>query len=174
MMDIKCTAARWTGDERGTWLCLLTPQAVKLAEAMQEGAFDVKIQRHRQKRSLSANAYFWVLLDKLAAATGGKKEDIYREAVRNIGGNAELVCVRQKAAKKLRESWSRNGLGWITETMDSKLPGCVNVLLYYGSSTYDTQQMSRLIDLLVQDCRALGIETLPEERLTAMLEAWDA
>lgn len=44
----------------------------------------------------------------------------------------------------------------------------------YGSSVYDTQQMSRLIDQLVQDAQALGIETLPPYKLEGMIQAWDA
>ena len=57
----------------------------------------------------------------------------------------------------------------------SKIPGWVpDVILYYGSSTYDTRQMSRLIDLVVEDCKDNGIETLPPEKLAAMVEKWGA
>ena len=58
--------------------------------------------------------------------------------------------------------------------MPSKLPGCVNVILYYGSSTYDTAQMSRLINLAVQDCKEQGIETMTPQELAAMMEGWNA
>ena len=47
-------------------------------------------------------------------------------------------------------------------------------MAYHGSSTYDTQQMSRLIDNLVQDCKALDIETLTPDKLALLKEAWDA
>lgn len=134
---------------------------------------DVSFKEHREKRSLSANAYAWILLDKLAAKTGYPKLDIYRDAVRNVGGNTEHVCVQDKAVEKLREGWEHNGLGWITDTMPSKIQGCTVVILYYGSSTFDTAQMSRMIDNLVQDCKALGIETMQPDRLNALLEAWD-
>lgn len=63
-------------------------------------------------------------------------------------------------------------MGWPTEIMPSKLPGCTTVIAWYGSSTYDTRQMSALIDHLVQDCRALDIETLPPDKLAALLEEW--
>ena len=43
---------------------------------------------------------------------------------------------------------------------------------YYGSSTYNSKQMSRLIDMAVQDCREQGIEVLPPERLAGMMEEW--
>lgn len=48
-----------------------------------------------------------------------------------------------KAVDTLIRGWEHNGLGWMTDTMTSKLPNCTNVVLYYGSSTYDTKQMSR-------------------------------
>lgn len=57
--------------------------------------------------------------------------------------------------------------------MPSKLQGCVNVVLYFGSSTYDTAQMSRLIDLCVQDCKQVGIETMTPAELEALVERWD-
>ena len=48
-----------------------------------------------------------------------------------------------------------------------------NVILYYGSSTYDTAQMARLIDLIVQDCKAQHIETADPEDIKSLLQMWD-
>lgn len=45
------------------------------------------------------------------------------------------------------------------------------MLLYYGSSTYDGAQMARLIDNIVQDCKAVGIETMTPDEL-ARLEGY--
>lgn len=132
------------------------------------------IDKARKKRSLDANAYFWVLADKLATAQGlpGTTE-IYHKYIKDIGGNREIVCVKEEAADKLCSGWERNGLGWLTETFPSKLDGCVNVILYYGSSTYDTAQMSRLIELIIQDCKALDIETATPAELALLLERWN-
>ena len=134
----------------------------------------VKVDQHRQKRSLNANSYFWVLADKLAVKMGIPKEKIYRDAIRNIGGNSETICVRNQAVKKLCDSWNKHGMGWQTDTLPSKLEGCTNVVLYYGSSTYDTKQMSLLIDNIVQDCKAVGIETLSEKDLALLKQNWGA
>lgn len=132
----------------------------------------VEIKAFRKRRSLDANAYFWVLCDKLAVKTGISKAEIYRESIKNIGGNSDTVCVVDEAVDKLRAAWERNGLGWQTEVLDSKIQGCTNVVLYYGSSTYDTKQMARLIDNIVQDCKAVKIETLPPYELERLKEAW--
>ena len=69
--------------------------------------------------------------------------------------------------------WSQRGLGWQVEEFDSKLPDCTNLVLYYGSSTYDTRQMSALIDSLVQDARAIGIETRPQEEIDSLIRSFN-
>ena len=131
-----------------------------------------KVGRFKKKRSLDANAYCWVLIGKLAEKLNIPKSEIYRHAIREIGGNSDTVCIQDKAVQSLCEGWERNGLGWQTETTKSKLDGCTNVVLYYGSSTYDVRQMSRLIENIVQDCRNLGIETKSNEELDSLLGAW--
>lgn len=134
--------------------------------------YDVEIKEHRERRSLDANAYFWVLCSKLAAHTGIEKDVIYRDLIRNIGGNSEIICVRNEALDKLRKGWEHNGIGWVTETMPSKIEGCTNVVLYTGSSVYDTKQMSRLIELMVCECKAFGIETATPDEIERMLSLW--
>jgi hypothetical protein len=132
----------------------------------------VDIKQWRERRSLDANAYFWVLCDRLSEVTGRGKSEIYRDEIRDIGGNSETVCVMDKAVDKLRSAWEKNGLGWQTETFDSKLDGCTNVTLYYGSSAYDKAQMARLIDNIVQDCKAVGVETMTPDQLDRLKEEW--
>ena len=141
-------------------------------DELKDQAVELTVKRFRQKRSLDANALAWVLIDKIAQRMRMTKVDVYRDHIRHIGGVSETVCVKDRAVDKLTEAWSKNGIGWQTETFPSKIPGCTNVTLYYGSSTYDTAQMSALIDALVQSCKALGIETMPEEELKSLMEAY--
>ena len=174
-MDLQADSFRWMEDSGGTWLCLRTTrrEAMQVCnELKQDTTHNVTIKQERKKRSLDSNAYAWVLMDKLAEKLRKPKTEIYREYIKDIGGNSETVCVLEKAAKKLCDGWSRNGLGWQTDQLPSKLDGCVNVVLYYGSSTYDTEQMSRLIDLIVEDCKLQGIETLPPDKLALLVEEW--
>lgn len=173
MERLKASAFRWTMDDAGDWLCIQTGKARRILDGLKSGKdYDVEIKEHREKRSLDANAYFWVLVDRLAEKTRIPKTDIYRSYIREIGGNHEMVCVIDAAVDKLRRGWEHNGLGWQTDTMPSKIPNCTNVILYYGSSTYNTRQMSHLIDMAVQDCQEQGIETLPPEKLAGMMEEW--
>ena len=141
-------------------------------DELKDHAVELTVKRFRQKRSLDANALAWVTIDKIAQRMRMAKVDVYRDHIRHIGGVSETVCVQDRAVDKLTEAWRKNGIGWQTETFPSKIPGCTNVTLYYGSSTYDTAQMSALIDSLMQTCKTLGIETMPEEELKSLMEAY--
>jgi hypothetical protein len=141
-------------------------------DTLRECDVDVTIKKLRKKRSLDANAYAWILIDKIAAVLGASRVSVYRDAIRDIGGVSETVCVVENAADKLRRGWEHGGLGWQTETMPSKLDGCVNVILYYGSSTYDSKQMSALIERLIDEAKTLGIETATPEQIARYTQEW--
>ena len=132
----------------------------------------IEIKQYRERRSLDANAYFFVLADKVAEKLHTTKVDVYRNCIKEIGGVSETVCVKNEAVERLCEAWSQNGLGYQTETSPSKIKGCTNVTLYYGSSTYDSAQMSRLIENIVQDCKDLGIETATPNEIANLLSLW--
>lgn len=131
-----------------------------------------KIGRYREKRSLDSNAYAWVLMDRLAEKLNMTKEEIYKGYIKEIGGVSEVVCVKNEAVEKLCEGWRHNGLGWQTETFPSKIFGCTNVILYYGSSTYDKAQMNRLISMVVEDCKLQGIDVRTPDEIENMLSLW--
>ena len=159
---------RLTGIQRlfgGEWS--ITPSTredfTEQYEALKNAPISFEIKKAANKRSKDANAFCWVLIDKIAEKMNLPKSEIYRQAIREIGGVSETVCIQDKAVERLRAGWEKNGIGWQSDIMPSKLPGCTNVILYYGSSTYDTAQMSRLIDLLIQEAEQLGIPTMKDE-----------
>lgn len=143
-----------------------------LWDELHEDDVNLTAKKWRRGRSLDANAYAWVLIDRLAEKLNCSKVEVYREAIRNIGGVSDTVCVVDDAVDRLVSSWRRNGLGWFCEVSPSKIPGCKNVRMYYGSSVYDTKQMSQLIDCIVQDCKTVGIETMTPQELAALNERW--
>lgn len=148
--------------------------AKTLLDELNGKKISVKISEYREKRSKDANAYCWVLIGKLAEKLNLPKDEIYINAVKQVGGNYEVVCVLDAAVDKLCRSWRRNGIGWQTDTMPSKIDGCTNVVLYYGSSTYDTASMSRLINIIVEDCKAVNIDTRTPDEIASMLSLWEA
>ena len=162
----------------GGWL-MVKPERVDIGKAMQlvrnrkQMLYDLEVKEHRRKRSLDANAYAWVLIGKIADAMRIPPTEIYRQAIQNIGGNYEVIPIKEDAADHFKQIWEAKGLGWPCMDMGkSKLDGYRNLRAYYGSSTYDTRQMSQLIDNLVQDCRALDIEVKSDEELASLMGAW--
>ena len=143
-----------------------------LADELREGEISLECKKWRNRRSLDANAYMWTLVDKIAKKTRQKPVDVYRHAIKEIPGNSTLVCVQDKAKDVLQQQWQAKGLGWQTEELPSKIEGCTNIMLYYGSSVYNTTQMSMLIDSIVEEAKALGIETLTPYELEGMKAQW--
>ena len=141
-------------------------------ELKNDGKLNIELKKYRKKRSLDSNAYAWVLLGELQNVLNIPKEEIYRDLIRNIG-SYEVIPVKNEAVERFRQAWSKNGLGWITETMKSKLEGYTNVVAYYGSSTYDTKEMTRLTELLVEECKQFGIEIKPQAEIDSLLKEWD-
>ena len=164
----------------GGWL-MVKPEREDMGKVMnlirnrKRMLYDLEVKEHRQKRSLDANAYAWVLINKLADALRMPPTEIYRQAIQNVGGNYEVIPIKEEAADHFKKIWEAKGLGWPCVDMGkSKIDGYRNLRAYYGSSTYDTRQMSQLIDNLVQDCKALDIETLTPDKIALLKEAWDA
>ena len=151
---------------------LLDTNEISIVEELKnENKLNVELKKYKKKRSLDANAYMWVLVSKIQEKLNIPKEDIYRDAIKNIGVY-EVIPVKDEAVERFIEAWKHNGLGWVCETTKSKLEGFTNVIAYYGSSTYNTKEMSRLVDLIVQECKQLNIETMTPEQLSVLKEEW--
>ena len=147
-------------------------KAISIAEKIKVGS-DImySLKRMHKKRSLDANAYFWTMCSKLAAVLGIPKEEIYRELIREIGDNFIIGYYDEDAVQPAIKFWQGQGLGWVTDVL-GKVGDKIGVFQYYGSSHYDTTQMSRLIDLLLEECKEQGIDTLSDREKSLMLEEW--
>lgn len=130
---------------------------------------EYELKHVRRKRSLDANAYFWILVDKIAQAVNSTKEEVYHHVISQVGVFETLQFTSQEAMQRFKQEWHANGLGWGTRTVDKE-----NFILhaYYGSSRYDSKEMSILIDYTVQAAKELGIETLTPDELARMKESW--
>ena len=130
------------------------------------------IEVTKPKRSLNANAYMWVLCSKIAEKLNKSKDDIYLKAIRDVG-SFEFLPIKQTAVNDFLRHWNGRGLGWFAEIVgESKLNGYINVIAYFGSSAYDTKEMSRLIDYVKADAEELGIQVMPESELKSLVDSW--
>lgn len=145
----------------------------KTIDKLKDVEIDVKLDKHREKRSLNANAYLWALCDKLAEKLKITDIEVYQKHIREVGlRRQEIMSV--KTYSTISVAWGMLGKGWISERIDfnkNKDEGLYN--FYYGSSSYNSKQMARLIDSIVEECKLQGIETMPPDNLKRMIDVWE-
>lgn len=130
---------------------------------------DICIRKHRNKRSLDANAYAWVLMSKIATLQKTSKEEVYELMLKRYGVPYEdedgyiVITVKESVDMgKIDGHWLRyKGNDNFT-----------SYLMIKGSSEYNTSEMSHFIDGIVADCKELGIETMTPDELERMKASW--
>ena len=113
------------------------------------------------------------MCDKIAQKVGSSKLDVYRGYVLEQGV-FEAMEINTAAVQLFTEVWGARGDGWLVELLDSaEREGFVLLHAYKGSSTYDKEQMARLIDSVVTDAKELEIETRTPEEIELMKQRWE-
>lgn len=173
-MKFPVLKADWGADQGGFFLKLYCDRKHgKVLDELPKNV-DCELKRHQEKRSKNANDYAWTLIGKLADKLQLPPVEIYREMVKEVGVYRDFHLPADEN-RTLCTLWRKQGLAWMTETLDYE-PDGDNVVTrcWYGSSVYNTKQMSRLIDLIVQECKQQGIETLTPAELAGLLEEWES
>lgn len=153
-------------------LMLDTDLSAEYLDEIKDKELKVQVSVWRQDRSLNANNYCWKLLDEIAQRTRSTKEEVYQEIISKVGV-FEILPIRNEAVDNFVEKWKSRGLGWVCNIMrDSKIKGYTNVIAYYGSSVYNTKEMSRLIDEVVQEAQALGVQVKTPQELAELKNLW--
>lgn len=156
-------------DQRGAVMSFLRKKKDKL--------YEMDIKEHRKKRSLDANAKAWALINEMAVLLRVPPNEIYQGYIPDVGGNFKFLPSRPEDVDAWTRDWCKGHIGRMVEDLGpcrlKDLEGYHTLKMYHGSSDYDTAQMSRLLDLIIQDCKQLGIETLSEREKSLLLEEWD-
>lgn len=171
MLSLQSDSFSWSMDGQGLSLAIRTPKAKEICEKVKQGKqYTVEIKEYRPRRSETANNYLWFILDKCAAKLGTTKEELYISYIRKVGMFKDFVLTENEA-KTFSVAWGKMGIGWPTEIVDFDGDKRI-VRAYYGSSTYNSKQMSRLIDMVVEDAKEIGIDVLSERDRSLLIEKW--
>lgn len=138
-------------------------------------AFDdlsVEMKKYRAKRSLDANAYFHVLVGKIAdtltiSKAKAKNMLICRYGQPQLLPDGSIMIYKTNAPEEFM--WEQEAVHAIPVRYEDK---ATFYKIYRGSHTYDTKEMSLLIDGTVADAKELGIETMTPAELARMKERW--
>lgn len=180
-MRIAATFEKMLYTDKGTAEITFSTAERTAAEELRKlgtgGLLDVKVEPHKEKRTYRANAYFWTLANKLAnklSVQGSKPisaEMVYLQYVRDFGKSA-IVYLRNdpQVVYTFCRSWEKQGMGWIALEQPARSGAKVReVQVFYGSSVYTRDEMARLIEAVVEDCKEQGIETKTPNEIADML-----
>ena len=127
-----------------------------------------EIEIKRKKRSKNANAYFWELLQQLCEEMNIDVIGEYKKRVKELGIFRQWE-IDTKNTPTFLKMWEGKGIAWFCEIVEEIGNKCI-INAYYGSSSFSSKQMARLIDNLVQDCRSIGIKTLEDYEIESLIE----
>lgn len=136
----------------------------------------VEIKRKVKRRSLNANAYAWVLCDKIARELSKNgyisKNDVYKRVLIECGAFT-YIPVKNAAVDRFIEIWHGHGLGWHAEDAGpAKTEGYSIIRAYHGSSVYTVDEMRRLIDALIDECNQLNIPIENNDYINSLIQDW--
>ena len=134
-----------------------------------EGDLLITVKKYRKGRSKDANAMFWACVGEIAGALREDKWKVYLRLLRRYG---QYTCIVAKAdaVEAVKRQWRE-----VEVVGESELGGqkAVQLLVYFGSHTYDTQEFSRLLDGTISEMQEMGLTPPPTEEMRRALEKWD-
>lgn len=129
--------------------------------------YDVKINKHREKRSLNANAYLWKLVTEIGNILNKSKEEVYLQMLIDYGQSEMISILSEINVKGYFKYYKLAG----TSLLNGKEFN--HYKIYKGSSEYDTKEMSILLNGVVQEAKNLGIKTKDDIELERLVEEWE-
>ena len=175
--EIRFTEAKLEGG----WLMLKPMRedvgiAMSFVRGIKKKLYNAVLKEYHKKRSLDANAKLWALINEMSVILHLPPEEIYQGYIPDVGGNFWIAPVLKEEIEERASDWCRGHIGRMVDDMGpcrlSQLRGYHNLKMYRGSSEYDVPTFNRLLDLVIQDCRQLGIETMSERERSLLMEEW--
>lgn len=128
----------------------------------------VEIRQYRAKRSLDANGMMWAILAQMAAVLGTTKDELYLEMLDRYGVFTHIV-VKPSVVERIKQEWRTvRALGEVT--INGKTG--IQLQCYFGSSTYDTKEFSDLLNGVIEEAKAIGIDVIAEAEKELLLSEW--
>ena len=155
--------------------CRVPKDAVKMLYQLMDDDLDLTVKKHREKRSLTANSYLWVLCRELAKTMESTTSmfDVYKIKLREYSSWWDEIIVSDKIFNYLKKQENEEHAEFrVVDELERK-GNKVRARVYLGSSKFDSKEMSRVIDGLVQDCKEQGVDTMPPDELERLVSGWE-
>lgn len=138
-------------------------------EELQKAELKIKIEKHKHHRSLNANKFLWEMLSTYAAAAHKDKWCLYLEMIGKYG-KSTLIAVTPEAVDDLKAVWRE------TKVLGPRIiegKEMVEVLCYFGSSTYNTKEFADLLEGIAFEMKQDGVQPPPTAEMRRYIEAWE-
>jgi len=138
-------------------------------ESITDCKLSIKAVKYRQKRSLDANALLWVMLQSIATTLRADKWQIYLQMLKRYG-KYTYICVKPSVVEAVKQQWRE-----CEELGEVSINGqpAIQMLCYFGSSTYNTKEFSVLLDGVISEMKEMGLDTPTSEDMKRSLEQWE-
>lgn len=159
----------FSGDVELTFRTSTKDVAEWLKNVTSDILLSLEIKPYKKGRSLDANALMWACIGEMARALRADKWDIYLAMLKRYG-IYEYVIVKPKAVEKMKQEWRT-----VEEIGEIDIHGQkgVQLLCYFGSSTYNTQEFSVLLDGIVSEMKEMGLQPPTSNDMKRSLEEWE-
>ena len=131
----------------------------------------IEAKQYREQRSNNANRLLWDCLGKIASAMNPPvdKWDVYLDMLKHYG-KYTYICVKPNAVEAMKAQWRECE---VVGEIDINGQEAVQMLCYFGSSTYDTKEFSVLLDGVISTMEQMGLQTPAEQEMQRALEQWE-
>lgn len=138
-------------------------------EQLRGKPLDIKITRHVKKRTKDANSLLWACIGELAQVLRADKWEVYLLMLKRYGIYTSLA-LRKDAAEMFAKQWREVEV--VDEFVSNGQP-FVQMLCYYGSSTYNAEQFGILLDGVISEMKEVGLPTPDSKEMRRTLEQWE-
>lgn len=146
------------------------PNVINDINAMQDcEKLSIKVNKFRDKRSLDANGLLWHCLGKMAEALRTDKWSVYLQMLKRYG-QFTYICVKEKAVDMVRAQWRECE---VVGEIDINGKKAIQMLCYFGSSTYNSKEFSILLDGVISEMEEMGLETPTSSELQRVIDLYE-
>ena len=134
----------------------IIPELLNLDNTKQ---YVISIKEPKSKRSLQQNKLLWELIHRIAKETYQDDMDVYCAILERADALSDYVITATDMTEALRKTF--RGVKFVRmQEVNGK--DCYIFKVYLGSSKMNTAEMNELIEITMQVCGELGIDTREE------------
>lgn len=146
------------------------PSAINEIDSIQScEKLSIRAVKYRQKRSLDANGLLWLCLGRIAEALRTDKWEVYLMMLKRYG-KYTYICVKPSVVDAMKAQWRESE---VIGNVNINGQEAVQMLCYFGSSTYNTKEFSVLLDGVISEMHEMGLEIPASEDMRRALEQWE-